>query len=106
MSKLHQEGTCGRTCRPGFELSASTLRRLNKGPKELYRAQWERFQIRKASLRRYLSRGVNEGKEQAILIGGESAFLAKGTIRCKGLGTGMTVMSKASWEVSVARAES
>lgn len=53
-----------------------------------------------------MSRGVNEGKEQAILIGGESAFLAKGTIRCKGLGTGMTVMSKASWEVSVARAES
>ena len=35
MSKLHQEGTCGGTCRPGFELSASNLRRLNKGPKEL-----------------------------------------------------------------------
>lgn len=38
-----------------------------------------------------MSRGVNEGKEPAILIGGESAFLAKGTIRCKGLGTGMTL---------------
>ena len=43
-------------------------------------------QIRKSSLRRYLREGLNEGKEQAMSLCGESAFLAKGTVSTKALG--------------------